>query len=575
MRTGWARVGVILWLAIMGWGGWAQAPAVPHIRETRVDGLAQTPPAVQAQVRALVAALDGQAATAEQVGGLREAISELGWFLRVGAETEPLPEGVRLVVTVEENPLIRAVAFRGNTVLAEARLRDLVAPLLGQVLNREQVVERARAIGAAYARAGVPLAEVVDIAITPEGTLTFVIREPRIQEVRIEGNTRTRATIIRRSLTIAPGQIYQEAGVRESLGNLERLGVFDEVSATPEPGAAPGQVIVLFRVKERRTGFANVGTTYSQVGGWSGFIDVAEANLFGTAQRANLRLQFGATSAFGLSYFNPALDARRTTLGVNLYNRQLPRQVIVGPDEIEYEEDRSGGNLTVGRPIARATQLFLTLRADQLRGQPDEDPNVPALLLEEATVRSLAVSAVRDTRAPFLFPVQGSYATARLEGAGLLGGVAFTKLDGEMRRYWIVRTPRSTPARPRLPWVLASRALIGTSTGDPPLLDQFRVGGTETLRGFREDRFPGTNQFVVNTELRVPITTALQLVGFLDTGDAWGGRFARAFGDPEFEMHTGYGVGLRVSTPIGPLRLDYALAGEDEVKFHFGIGPTF
>ena len=68
----------------------------------------------------------------------------------------------------------------------------------------------------------------------------------------------------------------------------------------------------------------------------------------------------------------------------------------------------------------------------------------------------------------------------------------------------------------------------------------------------------------------------LQAVAFMDIGDAWGGDWADPYAVPDDSMnlHVGYGVGIRVNTPIGPIRIDYGL-GEDGARTHFSIGHAF
>ena len=75
-----------------------------------------------------------------------------------------------------------------------------------------------------------------------------------------------------------------------------------------------------------------------------------------------------------------------------------------------------------------------------------------------------------------------------------------------------------------------------------------------------------------NNELRFPISESLQGVLFIDVGDAWQGAYAAQFGDATYDLHYGYGLGIRVITPIGPLRLDYGFNGEGGHQFHFGVG---
>jgi outer membrane protein insertion porin family len=82
---------------------------------------------------------------------------------------------------------------------------------------------------------------------------------------------------------------------------------------------------------------------------------------------------------------------------------------------------------------------------------------------------------------------------------------------------------------------------------------------------------------VLNTEYRFPLTKNLVGVGFVDAGDAWGGTIAS---DPYFEsdktfrMRLGYGVGVRVQTPVGPLRLDLGFSREG-AQTEFGVAQMF
>ena len=37
----------------------------------------------------------------------------------------------------------------------------------------------------------------------------------------------------------------------------------------------------------------------------------------------------------------------------------------------------------------------------------------------------------------------------------------------------------------------------------------------------------------------------------------------------------GYGLGVRINSPLGPIRVDYGFNDEGEGRFHFGIGERF
>ncbi len=122
------------------------------------------------------------------------------------------------------------------------------------------------------------------------------------------------------------------------------------------------------------------------------------------------------------------------------------------------------------------------------------------------------------------------------------------------------------------------RLLAGSSLGKLPFGEQFFLGGIDTLRGYREDRFWGSYLISGSMEFRQPITRSLKGVLFVDAGEAWGGDYSHVnlagFNQGGFAPHIGAGFGVRVGTPLGPIRLDLGF-GSEGAHTHFGIGRSF
>ncbi|MDI3530514.1 MAG: outer membrane protein insertion porin family [Candidatus Atribacteria bacterium] len=118
--------------------------------------------------------------------------------------------------------------------------------------------------------------------------------------------------------------------------------------------------------------------------------------------------------------------------------------------------------------------------------------------------------------------------------------------------------------------VLALRLLGGTSDTSLPDYEKFGVGGVNTLRGYDLFEFEGEKMLVCNLEYRWTVSENTQVVFFGDAGYAWPYEEPVSFED----IKTGYGVGIRVDTPIGPVRLDYGI-GERGGQTYFSIGHTF
>lgn len=570
----------------------AQAAAQPTVRAVDVTGFQNLSPQQQQTVRDMAATLVGKPYDQAATDAVKGQMEDLGLFVYVSVTQEQMADGVKLVFSVIENPVVTAVRFTGNVTFTEAQLRKIGnveqnIPL-GQVLQQNNVRAVLEAINNAYGTAGYVWSEAIPPAIDRQtGTLTFTIIEPRISEIRINVTGRTHDYVITRQLEFKVGDVYNARKIAASLNNLNQLGIFDSVNILPEPGINVGSIRVSVTVVERRTGTAGFGIAQSSGQGWTGFVNVADTNLFGTGQYLSLNVRFGGEDSYMVSYSNPWIDHHRTSVTTSIYNQSIQREGFSDQSNntFPYVEDRTGGTVTFGRPIdaLRTTRVFLGFRVDTISAHENDPGDIPTniapFITQKSDVRSVSLSAVRDTRYPNLFaPIRGSYATLGTEAAGF-GGSNFTKLTGDVRRYITVRTGKTNPTTERegaRNWVYATRLMAGTSTGIPPFLDQYTVGGPDSLRGYDVDRFPGQNMVLFSNELRVPINDSFGVVAFVDAGDAWGGRFAEQLGDKDFTFHYDYGAGLRVLLPaLGPIRLDYAFNDRGGTNIAFGVAQSF
>jgi outer membrane protein insertion porin family len=124
---------------------------------------------------------------------------------------------------------------------------------------------------------------------------------------------------------------------------------------------------------------------------------------------------------------------------------------------------------------------------------------------------------------------------------------------------------------------IALRSRYGFISGRVPFFEQLFIGGSSSLRGYENQQFWGSRSFLTTVEYRRPLQRNFSLVGFADYGGAWGG-YGEVTGFPQFSsanLKLAYGLGLAFTTPLGPIRLDYAINQDGGSRVHFNIGTGF
>jgi len=117
--------------------------------------------------------------------------------------------------------------------------------------------------------------------------------------------------------------------------------------------------------------------------------------------------------------------------------------------------------------------------------------------------------------------------------------------------------------------IAAVKLYAGATFGDPTYLFKYRLGGTDNLRGYQDNRFRGERYYLQQTELRIPFWKWLDIVPFVGFGDATDTDFTQA--------KMAYGVGARIGLPpdyISKIRIDFGV-GRDESGIFVDFGQTF
>ena len=549
----------------------------------------------QAQLLPILSEKIGDAVSVDGVFKDVTNLGNTGYFSEVNPVFTSVPEGVKLDFAVTVNPITTGVSFEGNTVYTSEVLTKFMDLQPGQVLNSVYVGQKVQGINAAYARDGYMLAHVDGIRVDDQGVLHVHIVEGIVEDIIPAGNKKTRDKVITREFVQKKGKPFNKFLVRRSVERVYNLGFFDDVNVRMLPGDQdPNNVIIEIDVLEHKTGTITLGAGYSESDGLMGIIEFGEDNFRGTGDKFKVHWEIGGKKKYKnyqISYLKPWIDSKGTSLGFSFFNREdeYTDYNEDGNEVAEYNKKSRGFNISFGRQTGEYTRDYLTLesRKDSYKWDDDDSSgfrydknagkgknwnngsynfaNDKYVDKNFGRINSITWQKVYDSRDNIYEPTRGrriSY-TAQWAGHGLGGDFDFYKFTAEARMYKKLGAKN----------VLAFRARGGFIQGDAPYSQLFTLGGADSLRGYEDDQFRGKYMYNATLEFRFPIVKKVSGVLFTDIGDAWDAPNVTWYNSKK-TFNYGVGAGIRVTTPIGPVKLDYGV-GKHKNKFHFSFGTQF
>lgn len=533
--------------------------------------------------KAAVSMHAGDMFTSRLVLEARDTIYNTGYFYDIYPTFEQVPEGVIVTYHVLENPVLAEIEITGNTVEKDEDLYGLLTVSQGEILNSRKLHENVQAIQDLYRRDGYIMMKITDMNIDPQGKLTLKINEGVLESFKIKGNKKTKDRVILREMRQKPGDVFNSKLARRSVQRVYNLGFFEDVNIKMNPGVEPNSVEMEIDVKEKRTGTFGVGAGYSSSDGILGMVNVADTNFRGTGDAVSITYQKSGgerdAQGFVFSYRHPWIDSKETVGTLKIYNRTYEYNDYDpdGDKRESYMRRYSGGEIILGRPVSEYSTNYLTLRNRKDTYVRHEDDGTVVTTNDDGsinwgwhddawkkynfgTTRSITFQHVTDTRDNVQNPMEGGKVSLTAEVAGFGGDFSFQKASIDDTRYFKMGGKN----------VLVVRGSYGYGHGHLSEFNQYRIGGQDTLRGYRDDQFRGDRMSLLSVEYRFPITDKLQGAVFADGGAAWN----TGFFPHKDELHGSVGVGVSFNTPFGPLRLDYG-RGKDGGRFHFTVGGMF
>jgi outer membrane protein insertion porin family len=516
----------------------------------------------------------------------------------------------KLVITIKVKEgrqyFVGDINVEGEEVMNEMTITQMLKMLPGDPFSPKQLDDDIKTIEDLYGTIGRLEAQVraerVPNLDTGNIDVTYQIVEGdeyKIESIKLEGNHKSKSTVILRELAMRPGQIFNTMWMKASEARLKNTRFFDEVTVTPESTNIPGRKNLKVTVNEAPTATFQFGVGFSTTEEGTVYAEYTQGNfdLFnwrsffqGAGQKFQVSVSLGSSSnSTVIAFEEPYFMQQRLGLGFELYRR-----------ETEYESDYYD-TVRLGIQVYMRKRLF-----ERFEGRVFYNlENVKVSLTSSATdsdvfaaeegsriVSKVGFILQRDTRNDMLFTTSGSRISLQSEIAGLGGDTSYFKLEGRsaifMPTFETLDQCFAILARAGTAWPLDGGLEVDGVNYGLPLFDRFFLGGPQSLRGFEyhevgprdpttEETIGGNTYGFASMEYTIKLAEQFRFALFYDWGFV---NIPSADFDP-VAFNDDWGFGIRLLVMNNPLSLDYALPIHADDKndkggqFNFSFGTRF
>ncbi|MGK7946946.1 MAG: ShlB/FhaC/HecB family hemolysin secretion/activation protein, partial [Microcystaceae cyanobacterium] len=459
--------------------------------------------------------------------------------------------------------LVKEIYILGNTIL-KAETSALAESLENQQLTLEQLICLRTAITELYVKRGY----ITSGAFLPnnqditDGIVQIQVVEGEIERIEIQGLKRIKDYYIRSRLERITQTPLNQKKLQDGLALLQLDPLIQTIQAELTTGSTSGKSVLLVNLEEAKALSLEISTDNYRppnIGSYEGTIALSHGNVLGWGDRFSG--EYSITEGLDLYNFGyrVPINPMDGQIGVTYYNTdsQITEDLF---DVFDIRNQTQTFSAEYRQPIYRSPQtewtlgLNLDIRSNRssLEGvsfcfsQPCRNGKTKITVLRFSQEwLNRAPSQVLAARSQFNFGINAFDATV----IDIEPNPEFFSWLGQFQM--VNRFDNN--------WLLLGR-FYAQIAGDPlPIIEQFSLGGIDTVRGYGQNQIVTDNALLGSLELRIPLTqdpSILQLTPFIEGGTGWNNLLP----NPDPATLGAVGVGLRwLVIKDLTIRLDYGV----------------
>jgi len=378
----------------------------------------------------------------------------------------------------------------------------------------------------------------------------------KLDEITVHGNEITRKDVIVREIRFKSGRLFDQRSISKIQPRLMKLGFFKSVNQPIVYRTESGKYGLSIRIQEGNPNrfdgvIGYTPGTEKKKGYFTGLLNLSLGNLLGTGRQVDAHWQKKDRDSqeLGFHYLEPWLMGYPIHCGLE-FQQKIQDTTYIQRD----------WSLDIQLPLSENFTALFKIGFQQIR--PDS-LGIVLFGIPRSNTQNFTLGLFYDTRDDPINPRSGlryqtslEFGRKKLLSTQKLRTIAEEDTKFEQKKVsvdfdWLI---------PLFQWQVLSLSLRGRQvTSDEaviPITEQFRFGGTRTLRGYREEQFRGSRIAWLNFEYRYILARPSRVFLFIDSG-----YFSRKekTGQRIDRFKLSYGFGLRLQTGLGMMGVDYGL----------------